>query len=190
MAYTTYTTEALVCGTWNRNTADKSYLLFTKAAGMLYAEARSVREEKSKQRYALQDFSYVRVSLVRGKQQWRIGSVEALANHYHQAADKAARGSVVKLYRTLRRFYSGEEPAPELFELLVRGLEVIRQSVEHRADVELVLELQLLHALGYVDTKRVPKAVLASVTHNTTLSPADRTVISSILEQGIASSQL
>lgn len=56
MAYETYTTEALVCGTFNRNTADRSYLLFTREAGMLYADARSVREERSRQRYALRTF--------------------------------------------------------------------------------------------------------------------------------------
>ena len=52
MAYVTYTTLALVCGTFDQKTSDRSYMLFTREAGMLFASARSVREERSKQRYA------------------------------------------------------------------------------------------------------------------------------------------
>ena len=63
MSYQTYTTEALVCGTYDRNTADRSYRLFARELGMLFADARSVRLEKSRQRMALSDFSLVRVSL-------------------------------------------------------------------------------------------------------------------------------
>ena len=48
MSYQTYITEALIVGSFDSNTADKSYLLFTKSAGMLYASARSVREEDRK----------------------------------------------------------------------------------------------------------------------------------------------
>ena len=115
MAYATYTTKALVCGTFNRNTADRSYLLFTREAGMLYADARSVREERSRQRYALQDFSLVRVSLVKGKQSWKVGSIEAQKNYYSLAVENETRGSVVSLFRLLRRFVNCEEAAPELF---------------------------------------------------------------------------
>ena len=80
MAYATYTTQALVCGTFDRNTADRSYRLFTREFGMVWADARSVRLEKSKQRSALTDFSVVRISLVRGKAGWKIGSVIAQQN--------------------------------------------------------------------------------------------------------------
>ena len=157
MAYATYITEALVCGTRNRNTADRSYLMFTREAGMLFADARSVREERSRQRYALQDFSLVRVTLIKGKSGWRIGSVEALSNYYNQAEDKAARGSVVKLVRLLRRFVHGEETHRELFDYLKDALEVLSVQTEKRSFVEDVIQLELLRMLGYVDVKRLPE---------------------------------
>src|SRR6056297_1890561 len=97
MAYVTYTTDALVCGTFDRNTADRSYRLFTRELGMLYADARSARKENSKQRQALQDFSLIRVSLVKGKGGWKIGSVTEVKNYYACAINQAARGSVVKV---------------------------------------------------------------------------------------------
>jgi len=157
MAYETYTTEALVCGTFNRNTADRSFLLFTREAGMLYAEARSVREERSRQRYALQDFSLLRVTLVKGKAGWKIGSIEPLKNYYQQATDKAARGSVVGLCRLLRRFVKGEEANEQLFEYVYEALEVLSVAVLQRTFVEMTAAVHVLGVLGYVDEKQVPE---------------------------------
>jgi len=158
MAYATYITEALVCGTFDRNTADRSYLLFTREAGMLYADARSVREERSKQRYALQDFSLVRVSLVKGKQVWRIGSIEAIDNFYHQAESKQARGSVVSVFRLLRRFLKGEEASDELFDFVVDGLKVLKTGDSNQFVAE-VVQLRIMAYLGYVDDRQIPDQV-------------------------------
>lgn len=156
MAYETYTTEALVCGTFDRNTADRSFLLFTKEAGMLYADARSIREERSRQRYALQDFSLLRVSLVKGKRAWKIGSIEPIKNYYHDAVDKAARGSVVHICRLLRRFVKGEEADARMFEYIIAALETLRVDPTKRSFVELVVSIQVLEFLGYVDAGQLP----------------------------------
>jgi DNA repair protein RecO len=157
MAYETYTTEAIVCGTKNRNTADRSYLLFTREAGMLFADARSVREERSRQRYALQDFSLIRVSLVKGKAGWRIGSIEPQQNFYHDAIDKSARGSVVSVVRLLRRFLRGEEAQQALFDYTKHALQVLSAQTEARQFVELVVQVELLRQLGYVAAEQIPK---------------------------------
>jgi recombinational DNA repair protein (RecF pathway) len=162
MAYQTYTTKAIVCGTFNRNTADRSYLLFTRDAGMLYADARSVREERSRQRYALQDFSLVRVSLVKGKRGWKIGSIEAQQNYYQQAVNKAARGSVVSVCRLLRRFVKGEWSDPVLFDYLVQALVELSGVIEERSFVEQVVQVQVLGLLGYVDAKKIPPVLTLS----------------------------
>lgn len=157
MSYETYTTEALVCGTFNKNTADRSYLLFTREAGMLYADARSVREERSRQRYALQDFSLVRVSLVKGKRGWKIGSIEAQQNYYQKATDRSARLSVVSVFRSLRRFMKGEEAAIELFDYVVMALDELVSSAKEPSFVLLVIQVRILSFLGYVDIKTIPE---------------------------------
>jgi len=157
MAYVTYTTEALVCGTQNRNTSDRTYLLFTREAGMLFATARSAREERSKQRYALQDFSLVRVSLVKGKTGWRVGSIAAQQNYYHQSTDKYARGSIVAVCRLLRRFVRGEESNTQLFDYTIAALDELVNDTPDRQFVELVAQLHILGFLGYVDVKRIPQ---------------------------------
>ena len=165
MAYATYTTKALVCGTFNRNTADRSYLLFTREAGMLYADARSVREERSKQRYALQDFSLVRVSLVKGKRGWKIGSIEALQNYFQEAVNKSARHSVVSLFRLLRRFVKGEEAAGDLFDYVEAALSELVRETTVQSFVLLAVQVRILALLGYVDMKNVPESVRSLSPH-------------------------
>jgi len=193
MAYATYTTNALVCGTFDKNTADRSYLLFTREAGMLYADARSAREERSRQRYSLQDFTLVRVSLVKGKGGWKVGSIQALHNFYHEAADQAARGSVVSVFRLLRRFFKGEEPAPELFDYVVQAIETLVLAQVERSFLQMLVQVHILAELGYVDSQLLPHAL-----HNRSLesldtahySEADERIIEQLYTQAVSVSHL
>lgn len=151
MSYQTYTTEAIVCGSFANNTADKSFLLFTKQAGMLYAAARSVREERSRQRYALQDFSVITVSLIKGKTGWRIGSVDTTENLFRNAVSRPARGSVVRILKLLRRFIQGEEPQPALYSEVIYALQYLAgEAIMNRVLAEEIVEVRLLSALGYI----------------------------------------
>lgn len=160
MSYKVYTTEAVVVGSFASNTADKSYLLFTKDAGLIYATARSVREERSLQRYALQDFSHITVSLIKGKSGWRIGSVSGLANYFSDAHSKAARGSVVRVVKLVRRYIQGEEPHPTLFVELVTSLKIVGQeNIINRVLIEEIITARLLHNLGYIDNSSALTAV-------------------------------
>jgi recombinational DNA repair protein (RecF pathway) len=160
MSYVTYTTEALVCGSFEQNTADKSFLLFTRENGMLFANAKSVREEVSKQRMALGDFSRIRVSLVKGKTGWRIGSVESMKNDFSEAKDRQTRGSVVLLYRLLRRFIRGEEASAALYDFVLEGLDMSHLPHANRQLFDLYLEIKLLLLLGYVAEEALPKTLL------------------------------
>lgn len=148
MSYTTYITEAIVCGGEDTNTADRSFLLFTREAGMLYASAKSVRREESKHRYALQECSHARVTLVRGKGGWRVTGAEPIANFYALAETREARAFLRNTLLLLRRVLRGEVPHPEIFDDVI---EAVRASggIEPRA-LESVLTLRTLHTLGYV----------------------------------------
>lgn len=153
MAYATYTTEAIVCGSKDSYTSDRSYLLFTETAGMLWATAKSVRTENSKQRYALQEFSVIRVSLVKGKSGWRIGSVEAIANPFLRAESREERGHVQTVVRALRRFVHGEEPVPAVFSDAKAAL-MLSPAVSH-TEAQDVFMLRLLHNLGYIKSELI-----------------------------------
>lgn len=151
MSYAVYTTKAIVCGSKDSKTADRSYLLFTKDAGMIYASARSVREERSKQRHSLQDFAQIKVSLVQGKGGWRIGSVEQLRNPYYEASERANRITVVRIVRTLRRFIHGGDENMLVFDDVWRVLKSATEVPATELDkLYTIFNARLLHQLGYL----------------------------------------
>lgn len=147
MAYHTYNTEVLVCGSKNHNTSDRTYLLFAREIGMVWATAKSVREERSRQRYALQEFSHAHLSLVRGKGGWKIGSVVPIANYYTQAHNREERALLRNLFVLMRRVLQGEEPQTRVFDEVVTVLTHQEIDPAHR---ELVCTLRVLEQLGYV----------------------------------------
>jgi recombinational DNA repair protein (RecF pathway) len=151
MSYQTYITDAVVLQSYDSNTADRTYRLFTRHAGLVIATAKSVREERSRQRYALQDFSYSTVSLIRGKAGWRIGSVESQRNFFLETSHRAIRKSILNMCRTIRQYVHGEEPHPELFATTLEGL-VQMTDVSHAAREawEACYTARILALLGYV----------------------------------------
>lgn len=166
MAYEKYVTDALVCGSVARGAADRRYLLFTREAGMLWASAQSVREERSKHRYALQDFSRARVALIQGKQGWRVTGSESLENPYFNAADRRVRGYVRHIILTLRRYVHGEEAQPNLYDEVVTALAL---SSTHAIDqLEVLVTARMLHQLGYID----PGTELSTIFATSDLSEA------------------
>ncbi len=146
--YTTYITEALVCGSKDNNTSDRSYLLFTREGGMVWARAKSVRLERSKQRFALQDFSFIRATLVHGKAGWRVAGVESLGNTYYETDSREARGMVRNTVRLLRRVIQGETPHQMLYDDVHTSF--LECNAHDPEVLELLLTLRILHGLGYV----------------------------------------
>lgn len=161
MSYKTYTTEALVCGSRHSNTSDKSYLLFSPDAGMVWASAKSVREERSKQRYALQDFSHIRVSLVKGKSGWRIGSVESFGNAFMAAKTRIQRGCINHLFALLRRYVHGEVSLPNVYEDLAVILNDQAYLEMHCVRIQQLFAVRLLSELGYVAPSAVVSPLIA-----------------------------
>lgn len=151
MSYHTYTTDAIVCSSRAYNTADKTFQLFTRELGMLTATARSVREERSRQRYALQDLALVRVSLVSGKAGWRIGSIVPLAHPFLAATDRESRSVVLHLVRNLRRYVHGEVAYTRVFDdavaVMSRTPEVATDTARTLVDIFI---LRMLYDLGYI----------------------------------------
>lgn len=138
-----------MCGHKDSYTSDRSFLLFTEDAGMVWASARSVREERSKQRPALQDFSLVRVSLVKGKTGWKIGSVSVTENFYSLSTTRESRGAVTSIIRLVRQYLQGEELQPAVFADTVAALESAVAAVVGESIVDM-FKLRFLYHLGYI----------------------------------------
>ena len=67
-----YHTEGIILGSRNFGEAGKHYYIFTRDLGMITATAQGVRKMSSKLRFVLQDFSYIKIDLVQGKNIFRV----------------------------------------------------------------------------------------------------------------------
>ncbi|MBX4198145.1 DNA repair protein RecO [Candidatus Parcubacteria bacterium] len=153
MAHHVYNTEGFIVESAPRGEANKMYLIFTEELGMVRATAQGVRFLKSKLRFALQDMSYARVSLVRGKDMWRVTNARAEWNVYKQYKDnKDVLFALAQIFALLRRLIPGEEKNEALFRYLYDAcmfLESKELLPEEVKSYERIVVLNILHYLGY-----------------------------------------
>ncbi len=145
-------TEGLILGSKNYGEAGKCYYLFTRDLGMIFASAQGVRKMSSKLRYVLQDFSYIKVDLVRGKDFWRLTSASKTNLLENISKNKEALKVFVNIARLLKRLLAGELANQNLFADLVGGF-LMLEKFENETDlrnIEAIMVLRILHNLGYI----------------------------------------
>ncbi|MFZ2832091.1 MAG: recombination protein O N-terminal domain-containing protein [Minisyncoccia bacterium] len=154
MTHHIYHTRGVILSSVPRGESNRSYKIFTEELGLVGGTAQSVREEKSKLRYILQDYSFVTVDLVRGKEVWRIVSagphvpLSGIKNNLLHTK-LFARFCVL-----LSRLLQGEGRDQELFEEIARVadfLDTEKVSQELSLSFETLVTLRVLVHLGYVD---------------------------------------
>ncbi|MBL7045388.1 MAG: DNA repair protein RecO [Parcubacteria group bacterium] len=157
MSHTLYTTECIVLGSRDSGEANKYISLFTKEMGLVRAVAKSVREERSKLRYSLQNFSFTDATLVRGKEVWRItGAEERYSLHNDFKEDRNKLFVVTQILSLLQRLVHGEERNDYLFSTLSDGLEYLRSNEMNKETLknfEHLIVLRILYSLGYIAKK-------------------------------------
>lgn len=139
-------------------------MLFTKDLGVLYAKAQGIRRKESKLKFALVDFAFSKVSLVRGKEVWRIVNAIPIENTYYMLRDKPEHGRIAaRMMSLITRLVSGEDPDPELFILVHDIVFALGRDIseQHLPAFEALAMLHVLAALGYA----VPDTTLQSFTH-------------------------
>lgn len=141
-----YTTPAFIVHSAPHGEAGKFLLLFTKDFGMIGAVAQGIRLSQSKLRYHVQDFSFCMVSIVRGKEVWRLTGA-------HEIDQKKKTGILhIKILKLLRRLLQGEEKNNKLFEIMKDLYQTSTDHIDHEI-MECVTILQILNTLGYIPDK-------------------------------------
>ena len=154
MSHHRYQTEALILGSTSVGEANRFIDMFTKDLGRVRAVARSVREERSKLRFSLQDFSISDVSLVRGKEVWRIVGAENQFNFHNELKGRIEeRNTIVRLLSLLKRLLNGEEENTVLFRVISDSLSFLRTTTLNKEELnsfECLVALRVLYNLGYL----------------------------------------
>lgn len=156
MSYHIYTTKALILSHTPRREADRIYSLLTRDLGLIRASAGGVRKISSKLRGSLEPLAFASVSLVRGKEFWRITSVEFI----QRVEPEEAKARPLAL---LEQLVQGETAHPELFDKIERLL-TTEEDISTSPEVNLVAHI-LFH-LGYLkeeDLKLEEKKLIRAI---------------------------
>ncbi len=156
MSYHIYTTKGIVLSGRPWRDADRIYNILTRDLGLIRATAIGVRKEVSKLRGSLEPLVLANVSLVRGKEFWRVTSSEFLEKI-------EPKSELVRPLALLEKLIQGEDPHPALFDAIEKA---ILEPDPDEQMFETRLVAQILFHLGYLkeidlnlDKKALVKAI-------------------------------
>jgi len=167
-----YHTEGIILGSRNFGEAGKYYSVFTRDLGMIHASAQGVRKMSSKLRYVLQDFAYLKIDLVQGKNIFRVTNASKTNILEHIAKTPETFKVFANIARLLKRLLAGIEPNEALFADLLDGLcilEKISEKVqavslwqEDLRNIETIIVLRILNNLGYIGENEILRNLVRS----------------------------
>lgn len=141
-----YKTNAFVIKSVPRGEDARFLTLLTEKFGLIRAEAKGIRKEKSKKRYALQDFSYANVSLVKGRYFWLITNATPISSFFYESEQSNFYG---KIFNLINRLIPEEDQTQRIFEIVKSASELLEQEFNEDV-IENLTALRILHELGYV----------------------------------------
>ncbi len=142
MAIEKYVTQCFVIEAYDQGEHDRAYKLFTREFGMIIAHAKSIRKLESKLRAHVLPRSISLVTLVQGREVWRlVGSEE-------QHIDTRGIHDVTAL---LKRFIRGEGEHKVLYDRLIEFLRTVSKYDQKMSRI--ILYYLILVELGYADVK-------------------------------------
>lgn len=143
--HTLHTTDAFILGSSPHGESNRVYSLFTETFGFLYAHGQGVRRLESRNRYALMTGGVSRVTLVRGRDVWRITGAERIPGM------PRVSGPGRRALALVAAFAPREEALASLFTSLRAAHEASAHLPAADASVvETLMALRVLATLGYV----------------------------------------
>ncbi|MES2668419.1 MAG: recombination protein O N-terminal domain-containing protein [Patescibacteria group bacterium] len=143
-----YETEAIVLARAPLAEAAALVTLLTAEFGLIRARAEGLRKPGAKLAHALQTLDRAEVTLVRGKEGWRLSGA-VLGEHVFGSLDRPARLRAGRVGGLLLRLVHGEANDPALFDLFAEFLETLPDLEEDAQDtLECVTALRMLAMLG------------------------------------------
>jgi len=146
-----YTTESIIIKSLPSGEANKTYFLFTRDLGFIKATAQAVRKDRSKLKGHLQDLALINISIVKGREVWRIVSVESI---YQPAFIRDFKKLEIakNIFSLLLRLIHGEEKNEALFDCILTFYNFISKNdltEDNLKNLETVVVLRIMYLLGY-----------------------------------------
>lgn len=166
MSYHIYTTEGIIL---KRNTsaeADIVLHILTKDLGLVIASAKSARLSVSKLRGSLQEYSNIRVSIIKGKSGWKVTNVGEGTNFFF-SLPIYSRKLLAQVSLILLKMIVGEYPQKDIYELVKNSFSYVAVLDKSQINnLEVLTILRILYLLGYVEGEGVVKGFLLDINFN------------------------
>ena len=152
MSYHIYTTDGIILKRTAFGEANIFLHILTEDLGLIVAGARSARLSSSKLRSALQEYTYISVSCVKGKNGWKITNVVEKENFFFNYPNFSHK-VLSQISSVLLKMIPGESPHKEIFQIVKSGFEFLKTLQEKDVlNFETLVVLRILHQLGYVES--------------------------------------
>lgn len=171
MSYHVYQTSGFILRSVPVGEADRVVFVLTEHLGLLPLSVRAARKISSKLRYALKNYSFVRVAFVRGKNAWRLTDAEEKAC-FHAAHDTERLKTFAGISAMVSRLVHGEGENRALFAVLADSFHFLREetlSEEERRTLEVLSMCKVLSVLGYAPGNPALAPFLSAETSRTLL---------------------
>ncbi|MFA4853516.1 MAG: DNA repair protein RecO [Bacteroidales bacterium] len=148
-----YHTHGFILSSKNTGEANKMLTIYTREMGLVQAMVQGIRFHKSKLRFTLQDFSYVNVDLVRGKELWRVTSAKHISSFPLARSSTFSLVLMTRVSKLIERLCTGESPNEKIFDDFIQALYLLDDeniSSSSREALELHLILRIMNSLGYI----------------------------------------
>jgi len=151
LVYSIHQTKALILDVMDVGESNKFYWLLTREYGLVNASAQGVRLVKSKLNPYLQQYGFVIIEFVKGKEIWRITNAAPETSFYFSQLTKKSEEVVAKISLLLKRLYVGEESNEVLFDDLLDGFQKLSKAFDSKTvdALEIVIIIKILYHLGY-----------------------------------------
>jgi len=165
-------TEGIILGSRNFGEAGKHYSIFTRDLGLITATAQGVRKMSSKLRYVLQDFAYLRIDLVAGRNIFRVTNASKTNILENLVKHRETFAVFANIARLLKRLLPGVEGNEALFIDLLHGLSILEKISTKGGpaalwendlrNTEAIIVLRILNNLGYIGENDILKNLIKS----------------------------
>lgn len=153
MNYHTYNTPAFIISSLPAGESSRYIYIFTKDLGLVGAHAQNTRHVNSKLRYALDVPAMSQVSLVRGRNMWRLVSAVPEKRYISLFEDSPEKVKLcIQVFLLIKKLVAGEESNHTLFFTISSFLDFLENSSEQVdiKNIESIALLRILHILGYI----------------------------------------
>lgn len=160
MSHVKYTTDAFVIASKESGEADRIFKLYTKEFGMVFAMAKGVRLLKSKLKPHLSLGGRSKISLVKGKDFWRL--VEAV-KYDEDSIPFRSKKHFAKIIAVVSRLVHGEERNGDVYEALTGFYKALFSLPNECLEgLELIASTKILSGLGYSGSENLFQTICNS----------------------------